>query len=814
MIAQSKTKSSDCQSQVLTALRLFTDLDAGCVEMRCIMHDKSILRGFYDDLEAFEADALALDREETAKGIYFTLNPVKRELLLRSRNKLSRGISTKDEDVVRRRWFVFDFDPVRKKDTNATDAEQAQALDRAREVRKFLSELEWAEPILGDSGNGAHLGYRVDLPNDEPSRKLNKDVLKVIADHYSDNLVNVDLSVSNAARIWKQYGTTARKDTHTDERPQRLAQILDCPDKLNIITAEQLQALLPEPQPKDERASDNAAQKNSGGFAELKAQLRIILESYQTKDAGGYLYAPGRCHGTTGGTAVWMRKDNNSVGCFKGCSIGNILTAHGLPAFPPPTKIHFDTEEQNDSPGESNNSSDNTFTEDNESLHCSDMGNGYRFARGHRLNVRYNYPSKKWYVFDGRRWLEDNTGEVYRLAKQTAINILIEAAHTPDEDRRKSLAKWASVSEGDSKLRAMLHQAESELPIKLEVFDADPMLFNCANGTIDLRTGQLRPHRREDMLTKLSPVTYDAEAQPVRWLAFLDRIFEGDEQLIKFIQKSIGYSLTGNTSEQCLFICHGVGANGKSVLMRTISAILADYGQQIRTETLMVKSYQTVNNDIAALRGARFVSAIETDDGQKLAESIVKQLTGGDAVRARFLFQESFEFTPQFKIWLAANHRPEVKENGHAIWRRIRLVPFNVIIPKAEQNLEFFECELQDELPGILAWAVEGCRLWQREGLNEPEAVTKATAEYREEMDVLADFLSERCVTGENYQATTTELYNAYETWCLDNGEKAESARWLNGQLRNRGFEPGRSRSSRFWKGIGLVRSDSDKKSH
>ncbi len=588
-------------------------------------------------------------------------------------------------------------------------------------------------------------------------------------------------------------------------------------------TVEHMLAAFPAPPESEAKARQHSEQSNCVSddgiyrtWEQLNGALWLWIITNAKKNRRGNYEMACPAHDGKGTTSLFYNPATGAVKCLAGCSHALLLLAAGLPAFPVnQPRVYFVSQQGTQAPPPiSDEPQKEGDDEPKEELDCTDMANGFRFDRRNRLTVRYNYASKKWYVFDGRRWLDDDTGEVNRLAKQTAISILIEAANTVDDKQRDALTKWSKASRNDSKLRAMLHQAESELPVKLEVFDADPMLFNCANGTIDLRTGQLRPHRREDMLTKLSPVTYDAEAQPVRWLAFLDRIFEGDEQLIKFIQKSIGYSLTGNTSEQCLFICHGVGANGKSVLMRTISAILADYGQQIRTETLMVKSYQTVNNDIAALRGARFVSAIETDDGQKLAESIVKQLTGGDAVRARFLFQESFEFTPQFKIWLAANHRPEVKENGHAIWRRIRLVPFNVIIPKAEQNLEFFECELQDELPGILAWAVEGCRLWQREGLNEPEAVTKATAEYREEMDVLADFLSERCVVGENYQATTTELYNAYETWCLDNGEKAKSAKWLNGQLRDRGFEPGRSRAARFWKGIGLVRPDSDGKSH
>jgi putative DNA primase/helicase len=311
------------------------------------------------------------------------------------------------------------------------------------------------------------------------------------------------------------------------------------------------------------------------------------------------------------------------------------------------------------------------------------------------------------------------------------------------------------------------------------------------------------------MLSKLSEVAYDETAQAPRWLEFLSQIFDGDQSLVAFVQKAIGYALTGETSEQCLFICYGTGANGKSVLLKTIMALLGEYAQTVQTTTLMFKSYQGVNNDVAMLRGARFCSAVETDADHRLAESLVKQLTGGDKVRARFLFQESFEFTPEFKLWLAANHRPKVKGDDHAIWRRLKLLPFDVTIPKAAQNPKL-DVELREELSGILAWVVEGCLRWQREGLGEPEAVTKATAAYREDMDVLAEFIADKCAVGEHYQATTTEIYNAYETWSMANGEKAESAKWLGSQLKARGFLPGRDMNRRFYKGIGLIRDTKD----
>jgi putative DNA primase/helicase len=623
-----------------------------------------------------------------------------------------------------------------------------------------------------------------------------------------------DPSISNASRVMRlpYFNHVEYKDKTLFFKPIELIEF----DGERRYTLEEMRDAFP-PVPKPPRKVYQGGTTEAGDDGKyltwdtLNAAAHQRIIDHGERNSKGNYEMRCRAHNGESGTSLFHNPTTGAVKCRAGCSHSDVLVSLGLPAFPvEQPRIHFGSKPvSDDSSIEDADDADSGENGEREEFHTTDMGNGYRFARRHGRDVKFNKASDKWFSWTGQRWAEDDTGEVMRRAKATAIGIYAEAAYTTDEDRRKALAKWASQSESDSRLRSMLHLAQSELPIQIEAFDVDPYLFNCESGTIDLRSGEVRKHRRSDMLTKLSPVAYDPEAQPTRWLTFLDRIFEGDESLIRFIQKSVGYSLTGDTSEQCLFIAHGTGANGKSVFLKTIGALMADYGQQVQTSTLMVRSQQTVNNDIAILRGARFLSAIETDEGQKLAEGTVKQITGGDKVRARFLFQESFEFTPQFKIWLAANHRPEVKGTDHAIWRRIRLVPFNVTIPKIEQN-PHLDTELKEELPGILAWAIEGCLLWQREGLSEPEAVTKATAEYREDMDVLGDFIAERCEVGENYQATTTELYNNYETWCLKNGEKPKSAKWLSGQLKDRGFEPGRSKVTRFWRGVGIVRQEKE----
>jgi putative DNA primase/helicase len=287
------------------------------------------------------------------------------------------------------------------------------------------------------------------------------------------------------------------------------------------------------------------------------------------------------------------------------------------------------------------------------------------------------------------------------------------------------------------------------------------------------------------------------------WEAFLSRIFAGDGELIRFVQKAVGYSLTGSTEEQCFFILYGAGANGKSTLIQTISALLKDYARQTPTETLLVQRGDGPRNDLARLQGARFVSASEVEGGRKLAEALVKQLTGGDTLTARYLYKEHFEFQPTFKIWLAVNHKPGVQGTDHAIWRRMRLLPFTVTIPAAEQDKRLTE-KLQAEQPGILRWAVEGCRAWQQEGLEPPSAVKRATGDYRAEMDVIAAFIQDCCVLGDHHHVNTRELYAEYRGWCEQIGESPVTQKALATVLQERGCTSGRKSQGRLWSGIAL----------
>ena len=440
----------------------------------------------------------------------------------------------------------------------------------------------------------------------------------------------------------------------------------------------------------------------------------------------------------------------------------------------------------------------------------TDLGNAERLVEQHGADLHYVYAWDKWLVWDGRVWRIDDTGEVERRAKQTVRGIYVEAADAEIAEARKALAGHAKSSEGRARIEAMISLARSEpgIAITPEQLDADPWALSTLNGTLDLRAGELREHRREDHITKLTSVEYDPDAAAPTWAAFLERILPGEE-LRAFVQRAVGYSATGDTSEQCMIINHGGGANGKSTFQEAIAAALGDYAMRAPTEMLLAKRTSGIPNDVARLKGARFVAASETEEGRRLAESLVKDLTGQDTITARFMRAEWFDFEPTHKLWLSTNHKPEIRGTDTAIWRRIRLVPWTVTIPPAQQDKKL-PTKLRDELPGILAWIVRGCLEWQREGLRPPDEVRRATGRYRAEMDVLAAFIDEECVVAEHATATAKALYSAYRGWCEENGEKPETQRRFGGRLKERGFESGRittgaRKGAVEWYGIGLA---------
>ncbi len=425
----------------------------------------------------------------------------------------------------------------------------------------------------------------------------------------------------------------------------------------------------------------------------------------------------------------------------------------------------------------------------------TDYGAAERLHAAYGVAFRY-CGALGYLVWDGTRWKPDE-GETLmrRMALETGRKLFAQAATLKDGDQRESWVKHSLSCERNAALKNAVDLVRTIPGVTVEAaqLDRDPMLFNVRNGTLDLRTGLLKDHDPADLITKVAGVDFDLMAECPRWLDFQQTICADDADLISFKQRAYGYSLTGMTSEDALFIAYGSGANGKSSELDAIGGILGDYGDTAQFETFAVKKNEGVRNDLAALMGARFVSASEGENRQRLAEGLVKQMTGGDVLKARFLNREFFSFKPEFKIWLATNHKPVIRGTDHGIWRRIRLVPYSVTISEAQRDKRLKQ-KLEAEKSGILNWLLEGCKIWLEHGLGDAEAVRKATESYRKESDALAEFISARCVLGETHSELAGSLYTAYQRWCEENGDEPFSNNLFGRMLTERGYAPGQAR--------------------
>lgn len=438
----------------------------------------------------------------------------------------------------------------------------------------------------------------------------------------------------------------------------------------------------------------------------------------------------------------------------------------------------------------------------------TDTANAKRLIEEHREYIRYISKVKKWAFYDGTRWVFDPPGGLFPLVRLTTEGLYQYAVNLEGDERGKVLKEIRGL-ENLPRQKCMIDEAATmpEVIVDPAYLDKDHNLLNVNNGSIDTKTGILCPHNPRDLITKLAPVTYDQSATCTVFEDFLHKIMGGNKNLISFLGRAIGYTLTGETNEQCFFFWYGNGANGKSTLLNTIRNLLGDYAIQAQAEMLMVKNtHGGANNDLARLPGARFVATSETEDGQRFAESALKQMTGQDTITARFLYGEFFEFTPQFKIFLAANHKPVIRGTDNAIWRRIYLIPFAVTIPEAEQDRQL-EAKLVNELPGILNWALRGCAEWRKKGLQPPEEVKLAVKEYRLDMDLFSQWLEDCCVQSPNAKVSHKALYASYSEWSEANTGWKLSSNKMGRIIAERGFIKEQT-PHHFWHGIGLRSPD------
>lgn len=434
----------------------------------------------------------------------------------------------------------------------------------------------------------------------------------------------------------------------------------------------------------------------------------------------------------------------------------------------------------------------------------TDTGNAERLVRDHGADLRYVSAWGTWLVWDGRRWQADASGEVMRRTKDVVRGIYHEASGKGD-DERQAFARWALKSESSRARAAMIGCAESELPVAPDQLDADPWVLNVENGTLDLKTGQLREHRRDDLITKLAPVTFDAAATHPVWDRFLARMVP-DPDVQTFLQRAAGYTLTGDTSEEKLFFIHGPTASGKSTFIAALQGVLGEYASTCNFETFLQQDRGggVATTDLARLPGVRMAVSLEVDEGRKLAVAVLKSITGRDLIAARHLYQEAFLYMPAFKLWLVANDKPRANAADGAIWRRILMVPFEESLALSDQDPGVKVALMGEARSAILAWAVAGLAPWRAGGLNPAEAVNRATSQYRQEQDSVRDFIDDRCVISIHDSVSNARLWKAYQDWCAANGERPMSAKALATRLKGHGLSPIRSNSERGWSGVRL----------
>ena len=759
--------------------------------------------GYFDNPERMADVAYEMSLEH-ARGVYLTLNPVKQQLLARAENIVrvpKKGEATGDEDIASRRWLPIDIDPVRASGTSATEAERKAAWEVMRAVASYLKEEGWADPIVGDSGNGYHLLYRVELPTEDNG--LVGQVLDALAFRFDAPRATVDRVNYNASRIWKLYGTVNRKGDSTPDRPHRVAALVWAHGGSDLVTQDQLEAIGGSI-PQQQEGPVSAKQKRQREALDLwLARHDLDVEGPLPWKGKGRRWKFGVCpwdaaHTDTSAFLVQFNDGGIAAGCHhngcRGKGWKDLTNEYG-PLFEKKKKKADSLPQPTVATG----------------LELTDMGNAQRMIRLHGENMRFVGNKGVWRIWNGVRWEQDVIGEIAEKAKAAVRLIREEAAGEPDQEAQNKVFKWAHKSQNIARVRAMVSLAQTEpgIGVTSNVWDSDPLLLNLENGTLDLRTRELSSHRKQDLITKVCNVQYDPDAKSPLWESFVREILLENEELVNYVQRACGSMLTADTSDQVLFFFLGTGANGKSTFLNVLQRIMGTYGKQAAPELLATKRNGESQHPtgIADLQGARFVVSAEIERGAYLSEALVKQLTGEDVLKARFMRQDFFEFQASHHIFIAANHKPIIRGNDDGIWRRIHLIPFDLTVPPEKRD-RTLQGRLLEEAPGILNWLIEGCRDWRQNGLNAPEIVLNKTQEYRSSMDLLKEFLDAYCVVSPDAESLAKDLYNGYRDWADEQGEFPVKRRLFNMMLDERGF--GRRRSGRGLHRTGLgLKSDS-----
>lgn len=801
-----------------------------------------LIAGFYDrdDEVAFAAKRLE------HVSAYITVNPLPRRILDRAPNKFvwaKKGVQTSNEDVELLQNLFIDIDPVRGEgrdgQCSATDEEEAAAHEVMERILAEHPELR-AASIWGSSGNGRFILPLIDLENTPEHKRMCQQILKSLAQKYNNDFAHVGVECHNPGRVMPLVGTLKCKGSHAPETPWRMTRLLS-PHGQRRSRWEALAWLDayppsdlgggPAPLPEVEgdpgtprkagkakkhpdRDSDARLAKDAIGFVpsymadEYDSWLRVGFALYQLGAEGLAIwdqwsrasakYAPGEC----------QKKWASFADEPQGVHLGSLFEWAKEGGWSPPKSIRDRiarpaevgefTDEDGRPIGRATGIPDPGQDDwvkrvEPEQYALTDDGNADRLVDLHGHRIRYCKAYGDWLIFDGRRWVANDLNQIETLAADIPKRVMAEFPATKDEDRIKPWRAWLDKSQMLPRREAAIKLARSHrhIPVAPDLLDADPWLLNVLNGTVDLHTGTLRPHHSGDLITKIAPVEFDPDAKCPTWEWFLKDIFEHDDDLIEYLQRMAGYATTGVIRQHVITILYGSGRNGKTTFVETIQTILGDYAVEIATDVIMAQFGSQHPTGLTDLEGRRFVVADESEDNARLAEGLVKKLTGGNRIRARKMHHDFYTFQSSHHMFLATNHKPDIRGTDPAIWRRIKLIPFRMCYDPKEPHGRQPDFDLKDKLmlerSGILNWLIAGCLAWQERGLDEPATVEHEIRGYKSEMDTLGWWIEEVTVREENQKTALHVLYGEYRAWCQRYNHKEMSVRRFSSTLTDRG---------------------------
>lgn len=813
------------ESEILAGLRAYHP-DGDVIELRIpgAGKYKATVSGYYDDYEAAARDAAGMTNHNHPQGtgktpaVYFTLNKIDQDLLARYYNRMEYRAkeTTADNDVVSLEWLPIDVDAVRPSNISATDEEHDNAIRKALEIRDYLASIGWPQNafMVADSGNGGHLVVKIRLENNKSNIDLIKRCIETLGKKFSDDKSKVDATTFNPSRIWKVPGTVVRKGDDTPSRPYRIARIIECPDTYETVTENQLKALVGSASVDVDwiknMSADSQTEFSPRAYAELHGANISRIDSWIDKEGGKWEFAildtcPFNSGHNRGEARIGKRKDGKrTFGCFHESCKGKGW--HDLRDLWEPgwrdraaraaTGGYVGQPAAVVLPG---------------SYTLNNRGNVARLIDLHGQDLKYVREYKDWITWTGKNWARDETAPF--SAVDDLIRGLYEEAQTaPDSDTRKKLAAFAAECGNNSAYNATLALAAKNTAFSMSVLelDSNDCVLNMQNGTLDLNDFQLYPHEQSQNLVKIVDYDFDQDAKCDRWTKFLNDTFEGNQDIIEYIQRVMGYSLTGSMAEKCFFFLYGAeGDNGKSVFLAVMRKLGGEYAKNADISTFLLSKNERVRDDLAALIGSRIITTAEPEEGSRFSMTVIKSWTGGDPQTCRELYGKFFTYPPKGKIFLAANNRPAIYERTDAAWSRVHIIPFNKSIAKENQDKNLIK-KLEDEMPGILNWALDGLKDYKTlGGLYPPQIIMDAVRGYRKENDSIKIFVEECCTFAEGHLTHGPRLYAAYKEFCQNAGLKPLGLGKFNGAMletcKDKGIERTKQASGYIWKGIMAV---------